>query len=50
MTKIYSEVEHDFENCNCERCKEKRQEEKEIYRLLCYPVVCLAIFLSLIPS
>ena len=50
MTKIYSEVTHDFEKCNCENCKKQRKEEREMYRLFCYPVVCFTIFLVIITA
>lgn len=48
MTKIYSEVSHNFETCNCERCKAERKEEREMCRLFCYPIVSIAILLCLI--
>ena len=48
MTKIYSEVSHNFETCNCEKCKAERKEEREMCRLFCYPVVSIAILLCLI--
>ena len=39
---------HDFNTCNCERCKQVRKEEKEMFRLLFYPVIGIGIILCLI--
>lgn len=49
MAQIYpSETSHDFNNCNCESCKQIKKEEKEMIRLFCYPIIGIGIMLCLL--
>lgn len=40
--------DHDFNNCNCDRCKQIRKEEREMFRILFYPVIGIGIILCLL--
>ena len=49
LMQIYPNTnEHDFNTCNCDRCKQIRKEERETFRLLFYPVIGIVIILCLL--
>lgn len=39
---------HDFRTCTCNNCKERRKDERELFRILFYPVIGIGIILCLL--